>query len=316
MAHKTRTRDYFCPVCRKPLTREEYDSALGLYDERQEDLARREKEIETRENDFQKEKARLILEARRAKEKGIEVGREAERKRAARALAAEREAVERRARQVEKREATFHREKEELLAKAKASMEKGIEQGIQSERRAERLLAVQGSLLRQYLIPRHRAHLTDCGVGEMSRTDVKLVSSAVYDDQKWRRNSREIDEESPELIEERNLQRFSFVAPPTTISSLARSAANVRCAARPSSVSDGYSATISSRLAPPASSSRMKSTLKRSRECMACRPAGRGVIPPPSKLLLRSSWPAQATSARGELTRFIVSRFSGRAQRD
>jgi hypothetical protein len=148
MAHKTRTRDYVCPVCRKPLTREEYDSALGLYEERQEGLARREEEIETRESDFEKEKARLILEARRAKEKGIEEGREAERKRAARALAAEREAVERQARQLEKREATFRKEKEELLAKAKASMEKGIEQGIQSERkRAERLLAGQAGTI-------------------------------------------------------------------------------------------------------------------------------------------------------------------------
>ncbi len=108
---------YHCPVCKKTLTREEYESALGI---------------------FEKEKARLILEARRAREQGIEEGL----KRAKREMAEEREAVERQRRQLEKRESDFRRQKKELMDKAKLSLERGIEQGIESERkRAERLLS-------------------------------------------------------------------------------------------------------------------------------------------------------------------------------
>ncbi len=108
---------YRCPVCRKTLTREEYESALGALD---------------------KEKGQLILEAKRAREKGVEEGR----KRAEEAAAGERETIERQKRQLEKREADFRRQKRELIEKAKASLEKGIEQGIESERkRAERLLS-------------------------------------------------------------------------------------------------------------------------------------------------------------------------------
>jgi hypothetical protein len=115
---------YRCPVCKTTLTREQYQSALGI--------------LGAHEEEFEKEKARLILEARRAREKGIEEGR----KHVARVIAEEREAVERQKRQLEKREEEFRRQKKELVDKAKVSLEKGIDQGILSERkRAERLLA-------------------------------------------------------------------------------------------------------------------------------------------------------------------------------
>ncbi len=115
------TDKYRCPACKKPLSREEYESVLGILED---------------------ERARLILEARQAKEKGIEEGRAAEKKRAERATAEEREAFERQKRQLEKREADFRRQKHELIEKAKASLEKGIEQGIANERkRTERLLS-------------------------------------------------------------------------------------------------------------------------------------------------------------------------------
>jgi hypothetical protein len=119
---------YRCPVCKTPLTHEQYQSALGI--------------LGAHEDEFDREKARLILEAKRAREKGIEEGRAAEKKRIDRAMAEEREAVDRQKRQLEKREAGFRRQKKELADKAKASLERGIEQGIVSERkRAERLLS-------------------------------------------------------------------------------------------------------------------------------------------------------------------------------
>jgi hypothetical protein len=139
---------YRCPVCSKTLTREEYESALGILDERKEEMERREDDLRSREEELQKERGKLILEAKRAREKGIEEGRKAEKVRADRALAEQREALERQARQLEKREETFKKQKLDLVEKAKASLEKGIEQGIQSERkRAERLLAGQAGTI-------------------------------------------------------------------------------------------------------------------------------------------------------------------------
>lgn len=139
---------YICPVCRKTLSREEYESALGIFEERQEELRRREDEIQSREDEFQKEKARLILAAKQAREKGAVEGRAAEKKRLERAMAEEREAFERQKRQLAKREIEFRRQKSELVAKAKASLEKGIEQGSLDERkRAERLMAGQANTI-------------------------------------------------------------------------------------------------------------------------------------------------------------------------
>jgi hypothetical protein len=150
MGHKKTisTRKFLCPVCKTQLTREAYESALGIYEERNEELARREDELKSRESDFQKEKARLILDARRAREKGIEEGRAAEKKRADRTLAADREALARQTRLLASREAAFKKQKSELVEKAKASLGKGIEQGIQNERkRTERLLSGQAGTI-------------------------------------------------------------------------------------------------------------------------------------------------------------------------
>lgn len=139
---------YRCPVCSKTLTREEYESALGILDERKEEMERREEDLRSREHDLQNERGKLILEAKRAREKGIEEGRKAEKARADRTMAEQREALERQARQLEKREETFKKQKLELVEKAKASLEKGIEQGIESERkRAERLLSGQAGTI-------------------------------------------------------------------------------------------------------------------------------------------------------------------------
>ncbi len=148
MARKDPMDSYRCPVCKTALSREEYESALGILEERQEELGRREEDLRTREEDLEKERGRLILEAKRAREKGIEEGRKAEKQQAQRALAEQREALQRQARQLGKREEAFRRQKSDLVQKARASLEKGIEQGIESERkRAERLLAGQAGTI-------------------------------------------------------------------------------------------------------------------------------------------------------------------------
>lgn len=146
--NRKKPRTWHCPVCNTELTRDAYESALGIYEERSEELARREDELQSREADFQKEKAKLILDAKRAKEAGIEEGRATEKKRAERALLAEREAVARKERELAKREAAFRKQKSELVEKAKASLQKGIEQGIGDERRrTERLMAGQAETI-------------------------------------------------------------------------------------------------------------------------------------------------------------------------
>jgi len=139
---------YTCPVCKTSLSKEEYESALGILEERDGELARREEELEEREKDFQREKGQLILKAKNAKQEGTEEGAQAERKKAARALAEKREELDRQARQLKKREKELKQQKAELIQKAKDALEKGIDQGIQSERkRTERLLSGQAGTI-------------------------------------------------------------------------------------------------------------------------------------------------------------------------
>lgn len=135
---------FHCPVCKTALTKEAYETALGILEERDGELARREEELEQRERDFESEKSTLILKAKEAKQKGIDEGTKAERKRADRAMAEQREDLARQERQLAKRETELKRQKAELIQKAKDALEKGIEQGAQAERkRTERLLAGQ-----------------------------------------------------------------------------------------------------------------------------------------------------------------------------
>ncbi len=139
---------YICPVCKTSLSKEEYESALGILEERDSELARREEDLEEREKDFQREKTQLILKAKSAKQEGIEEGVQTERKRANRALAEKREEIDRQARQLEKREKELKAQKAELIQKAKDALEKGIDQGIQTERkRTERVLAGQAGTI-------------------------------------------------------------------------------------------------------------------------------------------------------------------------
>lgn len=143
-----RSGTYRCPVCKQSLTHEQYESALGIFDERQKELRRRGDELTEREKALDEERGRLILEAKRAREKGLEEGRNAAKQEAQRAMAEQREALQRQARELDKKQEAFRRQKEELVEKAKASLEKGIEQGIASERkRAERLLAGQAGTI-------------------------------------------------------------------------------------------------------------------------------------------------------------------------
>jgi len=139
---------FVCPVCRTSLTKDAYESALGILEERDSELVRREEELEQREKEFQSEKSALILKAKEARQKGVDEGTNAERKRAERALAEQREDLARQERQLVKRESELKRQKTELIQKAKDALEKGIEQGVQAERkRTERLLSGQESTI-------------------------------------------------------------------------------------------------------------------------------------------------------------------------
>jgi len=145
MSHVDKFR---CPVCKTFLSKEAYESALGILEERDGELARRESELDEREKDFENEKSALLLKAKEARQKGLEEGAKAERKRAERALAEQREDLARQERQLAKRETELKQQKADLIQKAKDALEKGIEQGMAAERkRTERLLAGQDSTI-------------------------------------------------------------------------------------------------------------------------------------------------------------------------
>ena len=75
---------YRCPVCKKPLTKKEYESALGILEEKETHLKHREQELAKRENEFRQQKAALLTKARKAKDEGLKEGQRLERERAER----------------------------------------------------------------------------------------------------------------------------------------------------------------------------------------------------------------------------------------
>ena len=75
---------YRCPVCKKPLTKKEYESALGIFEEKETHLKHREDELRRQENEFRSRKAALLAKAKTAKEEGLTEGRRLEKERAER----------------------------------------------------------------------------------------------------------------------------------------------------------------------------------------------------------------------------------------
>lgn len=72
---------YRCPVCKKVLTKKEYESALGILEEKEAHLKHREDELRKQENEFRQQKVTLLTKARKAKDEGLAEGKRLERER-------------------------------------------------------------------------------------------------------------------------------------------------------------------------------------------------------------------------------------------
>ncbi len=75
---------YRCPVCKKVLTKTEYDSALGILEEQKLHLKRELAKLEQEKAQFRRQKAALLAKVKSAKREGIDEGRRKERERAER----------------------------------------------------------------------------------------------------------------------------------------------------------------------------------------------------------------------------------------
>jgi hypothetical protein len=75
---------YRCPVCKKPLSQKEYESALGILESREAHLKHREQELEKRESELRKQKDIWMRKAKTARQEGLEEGRRKEKERAER----------------------------------------------------------------------------------------------------------------------------------------------------------------------------------------------------------------------------------------
>jgi hypothetical protein len=84
---------YRCPVCKKDLTQQEYESVLGILEEKEKHLKRREEKIHEREKEFVKQRAQLLQKIRTAKQEGETEGQRKERLRAERLMAGQRETI-------------------------------------------------------------------------------------------------------------------------------------------------------------------------------------------------------------------------------
>ncbi len=80
-------QQYRCPVCKKPLTKKEYEAALGILSEREAHLKHREEELKGKEAALRKTKADLLAKAKEAKTEGLAQGKKKERERAERLMA-------------------------------------------------------------------------------------------------------------------------------------------------------------------------------------------------------------------------------------
>lgn len=85
---------YRCPVCKKLLTKREYESALGILQAREVHLKHREAEIRKREAEFRKTKAELRARARIAKREGLDEGKRKERERVGRLMAGQKKRID------------------------------------------------------------------------------------------------------------------------------------------------------------------------------------------------------------------------------
>ena len=96
---------YRCPVCKKTLTKREYESALGLLEAKQEHLKHQADSLRHQADRLREERATLKEKAKKAKEAALALGKKQERERAERLMAGQRKTItklEQRIRQLEK----------------------------------------------------------------------------------------------------------------------------------------------------------------------------------------------------------------------
>ena len=75
---------YRCPVCKKPLTKKEYESALGILDEQKAHLQHEQARLDQEKANFHEKKTALLIKARAARRDGLDEGRRKEKERAQR----------------------------------------------------------------------------------------------------------------------------------------------------------------------------------------------------------------------------------------
>lgn len=96
---------YRCPVCKKVLTKEEYESALGILQAKQAHLKHQADQLRRQTEELKQERASLKQKAKKAKASGIALGQRQEKERAERLMAGQRKTIatlEQRIRQLEK----------------------------------------------------------------------------------------------------------------------------------------------------------------------------------------------------------------------
>lgn len=75
---------YRCPVCKKVLTKKEYEAALGIIQAKEAHIKHREEELRQEQQLFRQQKSALIAKARKAKDEGLKEGQRLEKQRAER----------------------------------------------------------------------------------------------------------------------------------------------------------------------------------------------------------------------------------------
>jgi hypothetical protein len=96
---------YRCPVCKKPLSKTEYESALGIIEAQKKHLKEEQEKLAQQQAALRKERADLKAQAKRAKSEGLAQGRQQEKERAQRLMAGQKKTIaklQERVRQLEK----------------------------------------------------------------------------------------------------------------------------------------------------------------------------------------------------------------------
>lgn len=96
---------YRCPICKKPLSKKEYESALGIIDAQKKHLKKEQDKLVALQAALRNERAGLKARAKRARSEGLAQGKQQEKERAQRLMAGQNKTItklQERVRQLEK----------------------------------------------------------------------------------------------------------------------------------------------------------------------------------------------------------------------